>query len=70
VGQIGALLARYEKAGGGVVTLEPHLTEFVGLADLEEEGDESAVGGCKFASGREAFDYATNSIKNIIASLA
>jgi sugar phosphate isomerase/epimerase len=35
VGQIGALLARYEKAGGGVVTLEPHLTEFVGLADLE-----------------------------------
>ena len=70
VGQIGALLSRYAKAGGGVVTLEPHLTEFVGLSDLEEEGDKSAVGGCQFASGREAFDYATNSIKNIIANLA
>lgn len=70
VGQIDALLSRYAKAGGGIVTLEPHLTEFVGLSDLEEEGDKSAVGGCKFASGREAFDYATNSIKNIIANLA
>jgi sugar phosphate isomerase/epimerase len=70
VGQLPALLARYAQAGGGVVTLEPHLTEFVGLSDLEEEGDKSAVGGCKFASGREAFDYATNSIKNIIANLA
>ena len=69
-GQLSALLSRYAKAGGGVVTLEPHLTEFVGLSDLEEEGDKSAVGGCKFASGREAFDYATNSIKNIIANLA
>ncbi len=69
VGQIDALLSRYAKVGG-VVTLEPHLTDFVGLSDLEEEGDKSAVGGCKFASGREAFDYATNSIKNIIANLA
>jgi len=70
VGQISTLLSRYAKAGGGIVTLEPHLTEFIGLSDLEEEGDKSAVGGCKFASGREAFDYATNSIKNIIADLA
>ncbi|MBR5616277.1 MAG: sugar phosphate isomerase/epimerase, partial [Clostridia bacterium] len=70
VGQIPALLSRYAKAGGGILTLEPHLAEFVGLSDLEEEGDKSAVGGCKFASGREAFDYATNSIKTIIADLA
>jgi sugar phosphate isomerase/epimerase len=70
VGQIPTLLSRYAKAGGGILTLEPHLAEFVGLSDLEEEGDKSAVGGCKFASGREAFDYATNSIKNIIANLA
>ena len=70
VGQIPSLLSRYVQAGGGILTLEPHLSEFVGLSDLEEEGDKSAVGGCKFASGREAFDYATNSIKNIIANLA
>ena len=70
VGQLATLLSRYAKVGGGIVTLEPHLTEFIGLADLEEEGDKSAVGGCQFASGREAFDYATNSIKNIIANLA
>ena len=69
-GRIAALLSRYAKAGGEVVTLEPHLTEFVGLSDLEEEGDKSAVGGRQFASGREAFDYAIRSIKNIITDLA
>ena len=69
-GNIAALLSRYAKAGGEIVTLEPHLTEFVGLSDLEEEDDKSAVGGCQFASGREAFDYAIRSIKNIITDLA
>ena len=69
-GNIAALLSRYAKAGGEIVTLEPHLTEFVGLSDLEEEGDKSAVGGRQFASGREAFDYAIHSIKTIITDLA
>ncbi len=69
-GQLPALLSRYAAMGGGITTLEPHLTDFIGLADLEEEGDKSAVGGLHFESGRVAFDYATNALKTIIADLA
>jgi sugar phosphate isomerase/epimerase len=69
VGQLPELLRRYAKLGGGVVTLEPHLTEFVGLKALENEDAKSLVGGYKFANGREAFDFATNSLKNILATI-
>ncbi len=68
-GKLPTLLDRYAALGGGVTTLEPHLTDFIGLSDLEEEGDKSAVGGRHFASGREAFDYATNALKTIISNI-
>ena len=64
-GHIAELAAKYAKRGGGVMTMEPHLMEFVGLAGLEEEGDKSAVGGLKFASNREAFDYAVKALRRI-----
>ena len=70
VGKLPELLARYAKLGGGVLTLEPHLTEFVGLKALENEEAKSLVGGHKFANGREAFDFATNSLKGILSTLA
>lgn len=70
VGQLPELLRRYAKLGGGVVTLEPHLTEFVGLKALENEDAKSLVGGYKFANGREAFDFATNSLKSILSTIA
>ena len=70
VGRLPELLARYAKLGGGVLTLEPHLTEFVGLKALENEEAKSLVGGHHFENGRVAFDFATNSLKNILATIA
>ena len=64
-GNIATLAARYAKRGGGIMTMEPHLMDFVGLAGLEEEGDKSAVGGLKFANNRQAFDYAVASLRKI-----
>ena len=69
VGKIPVLLSRYARMGGGVITLEPHLTEFVGLAALEQEGEKSVVGARHFANGREAFDYATGVLKCMIKQI-
>ena len=66
IGHIAEYLPKFVAKGCSVLTLEPHLAEFAGLSDLEEEGDKSKVGGLKFANNREAFDYAANALKNII----
>ncbi len=64
IGHISELLPRFEKGGIEVLTLEPHLAKFVGLAALEG-GDTGHVGSA-FKTNREAFDYAVNTLKNII----
>ena len=64
-GHIAQLAAKYAKRGGGVMTMEPHLADFVGLEGLEQEGDKSAVGGRSFGSNREAFDYAVAALRRI-----
>ena len=74
VGALRYYLPRYAelaRAGknSGVLTLEPHLAEFVGLAGLEQEGDKSVVGGIAYESGRAAFDHATACLKDILDSL-
>ena len=69
IGHIPEYLPDFSARGCSVLTLEPHLTEFVGLNDLEEEGARSNVGKIAFKNNREAFDYAVNSLKNIITSL-
>ena len=63
-----AAMAR-EGKNSGVLTLEPHLMEFVGLAGLEQEGDKSAVGGVSYPDERAAFDHATKCLKQILADL-
>lgn len=69
IGHIPEYLPDFSAHGCSVLTLEPHLAEFVGLSDLEEEGARSNVGKLAFNSNREAFDYAVNSLKGIIADL-
>lgn len=66
VGNVAQLLKYYAAQGGQVLSLEPHLTNFIGLAGLEQEGDTSVVGGLSFNSNEEAFDYAANSLKKIL----
>ena len=53
-----------------VLTLEPHLADFVGLAGLEEDGDRSAVGQVlHFDDNRAAFDYAAARLAEILNDL-
>ena len=66
VGCLREFLPLYAEQGGEVLTLEPHLGEFVGLAGLEQEGARSDVGGLAFKDGRAAFDCAVEKLKEII----
>lgn len=67
-GNVPYIFGEFIKAGGGVITVEPHLKAFVGLSGLEG-GETSAVGGMSFDSSDDAFDYAVNTAKNIINEL-
>lgn len=69
-GCLGTLLREFRKEGIGVLTLEPHLKVFKGLEALEG-GKRPDVGGgdLTFATGREAFDYAADTLKNLISNL-
>ena len=62
-GQIPALLQRYE---GRVLTLEPHLAAFTGLAKLEHKDDKSMIGANRYASNREAFDAGVAALKELL----
>lgn len=64
-GNVAQLLRNYAAQGGKVLTLEPHLTNFIGLAALEDSDNKSAVGGLTFDSNEAAFDYAANSLKKL-----
>ena len=68
-GNVPALIARYMAQGGKVLSLEPHLYDFVGLKALEQEGEESVVGAMSFETAEEAFDHAANTLKNILEGI-
>lgn len=65
-GNVPQLIAGYKDQGGQILSLEPHLFDFVGLKSLEQEGGESVVGSMSFATAEEAFDYAANTLKKIL----
>ncbi len=68
-GALATYLPLFAAQGGEVLTLEPHLAEFVGLSALENEGDRSAVGGLQFDTPRAAFDCAVERLKALLASV-
>ncbi|MBE5776798.1 MAG: sugar phosphate isomerase/epimerase [Clostridiales bacterium] len=64
MGQLPKLVENYARAGGSVMTLEPHLAVFDGLAALEKDG--ASQKGMVFASQREAFDAAAAALRGIM----
>lgn len=68
-GRIPEYLPKFKAKGCEVLTLEPHLAVFSALADIEQKGDESKIGLYKFDSSREAFDFAVNSLKDILKNI-
>ena len=69
LGNIEAIIRSYFALGGKVLSLEPHLYEFVGLKSLEQEGEESVVGAMSFSDAPTAFDYAANTLKTILEEI-
>ena len=67
-GNISTILADYKKIGGGVLTLEPHLTVFDGLAGLEREGEKTKM-AYSFPDSETAFIAAHDALNSIIAKI-
>lgn len=65
-GNVAELLRRYAAQGGEVLTLEPHLTDFVGLKDLENGEISARVGGYSYKNNDEAFDAAVTALKGLL----
>ena len=68
-GHVKEIVAKYVAQGGTMFTLEPHLYNFVGLKALEQEDDQSQVGGMAFKTSEEAFDYAVNNLNEILEEI-
>jgi len=66
LGKIPEIIHRYREIGGQILTLEPHLWSFSGLAALEQ-GEVQVKN--RSTSQREAFDLGVNSLKNILAEI-
>ena len=66
VGRIKKILDAYRAMGGSVVTIEPHLKVFSGLAELERDGEHSNVGLYSFESSDAAFDAACAALKEVM----
>ena len=65
IGCLAEYLPLFAAQGGEVLTLEPHLAQFVGLKALEGV-ERSEVGGLNFENNRAAFDHAANKLKEIL----
>lgn len=66
-GNLKYILDDYQKMGGNAVTIEPHLTVFEGLAELENDDNASVVGEVyRYPSNRVAFDAASNALKALL----
>ncbi len=68
IGNLKYILDDFKKNGGDSLTIEPHLTVFAGLADLEKEGDKSVVGEVyRYPSNKAAFAAAADALKELLA---
>ena len=65
-GNLARLIADYRTCGGEVMTLEPHLTLFEGLAALENRTIAKEDFPFEYASASEAFAAAHDALKKII----
>lgn len=66
IGNVPAIVKDYLASGGTAMTLEPHLTVFSGLAQLERAGEETKMGKFVYDSSDAAFDAACAALKAIL----
>lgn len=66
-GNLNIIVPDYIKMGGTNFTIEPHLSVFKGLDNLEQEGQESKLATrYVFKSNEEAFDAACDAFKTLL----
>ena len=65
-GHIAVIVKDFLESGRYAMTLEPHLTVFDGLKDLEEEGNTSGIDGSAYATAEEAFDAGCAALRTIL----
>ena len=65
-GNVPYIVKEFMKMGGKDFTIEPHLSVFDGLKDLENDEVEKSVSAYVFPSKEAAFDAAVNAFKTII----
>lgn len=67
IGNVAMIVSDFIAMGGSAVTIEPHLTVFSGLADLEREGERSHVGEVyTYPDSNSAFDAACDALKALV----
>lgn len=67
IGNLEYILKDFKALGGNELTIEPHLTVFEGLKELENEDNTSVVGEVyRYSSNTEAFTAATNALREIL----
>lgn len=66
VGNVRRILSEFS---GVMLTLEPHLAVFEGLSKLEKDRGAATVDPAVFGSRDEAFDFAANTLKQILTEL-
>lgn len=66
VGHLPEILTAFDRQGGGVLTLEPHLFAFKGLGGLSASDEQSVMAHTRFATDREAFDFAVAKLKELL----
>lgn len=66
-GHVGEIVSDFISLGGTSFTIEPHLTVFKGLAELERKGEESKVGEVyAYPDSDTAFDAACEAFKKLV----
>ena len=66
IGNVRAILDDFRARGGNAVTIEPHLSVFAGLKDLERAGEETKIDLFTYESSDAAFDEACNALKALL----
>lgn len=66
VGFLREILDDFRARGGSSVTIEPHLSVFAGLKDLEREGEQTQIDPFCYESSDAAFDAACSALKALL----
>ncbi len=66
IGHVQEILGDYRSMGGCAVTIEPHLSVFDGLKDLEPEGKKTRMDEYCYPDSNAAFDAACGALKKLL----